>query len=483
MTIPAKNNARFGQRQNRRPAHFASMAAFFAALLLPAFWNGFPFLFTDSGTYLLSAVRVSLPDDRPVFYSIFLLLTHLSISPWLSIVAQSLIVAVMVQIAMRRIFCFEQASLLGTCGLVIVAVFQVGWFSGQLMPDIFTGVMVLGLLLITVSWTEMNLAERCFVLATVSASASFHLAHTLIAAASVPLAFVWLFRRRQREWLPSLVALLAVIAVAPAAIVSLNLIAKRGPVFSSSSSTFLLAKLLEDDAAVQAIESRCPSVPALCSELPALKDFHASAQYPTRAEHFLWSGLRDRASQKGNLETEARQLNRVILDDHWRHYLLRWASDTWRQFLSVRIGDQLAPVPEGYAAQKALSEIFGPSELPKYRASLQANGKLPLNEVNLASYALDAVSAVVLIAMIFLPGLAGARPSFAALFVVVFLFWNAAVMGSLSAVNDRYQSRMMWLPTVVALLGLVRVFARPPHGVVPTRQAGDARKRGDGAEE
>jgi hypothetical protein len=39
-------------------------------LLWPAFWNGYPLVFADSGTYLSQAIERYVGWDRPIFYRI-----------------------------------------------------------------------------------------------------------------------------------------------------------------------------------------------------------------------------------------------------------------------------------------------------------------------------------------------------------------------------------------------------------------------------
>jgi len=43
-------------------------------LLWPALYNGFPLVFSDSGTYISQLIERHLGWDRPPFYSLFLLL-------------------------------------------------------------------------------------------------------------------------------------------------------------------------------------------------------------------------------------------------------------------------------------------------------------------------------------------------------------------------------------------------------------------------
>ena len=40
-----------------------------ALLLWPALWNGYPLVFSDTGTYLSQAINHYVGWDRPIFYS------------------------------------------------------------------------------------------------------------------------------------------------------------------------------------------------------------------------------------------------------------------------------------------------------------------------------------------------------------------------------------------------------------------------------
>src|ERR1700710_1917420 len=75
-----------------RGARFAVPAA--AALLLwPALWNGYPIVFADTGTYLSQAIHRYAGWDRPVFYSLFMLPLHGTLTLWPVVVAQALLTA------------------------------------------------------------------------------------------------------------------------------------------------------------------------------------------------------------------------------------------------------------------------------------------------------------------------------------------------------------------------------------------------------
>ena len=63
-----------------------------ACLIWPALWNGYPIVFADTGTYLSQAVHRYAGWDRPVFYSLFMLPLHLTVTVWPVVVAQALVV-------------------------------------------------------------------------------------------------------------------------------------------------------------------------------------------------------------------------------------------------------------------------------------------------------------------------------------------------------------------------------------------------------
>src|SRR5215469_12481708 len=60
-------------------------------LLLPALVNGFPFVFPDTETYLAGGGLRHLPEERTIYYGIFNRLTNCKLSPWPTVVVQSLL--------------------------------------------------------------------------------------------------------------------------------------------------------------------------------------------------------------------------------------------------------------------------------------------------------------------------------------------------------------------------------------------------------
>jgi hypothetical protein len=77
----------------------------FAAILLlwPAFWNGYPLIFADTGTYLSQAIEHYAGWDRPIFYSLFLFPLHMTVTTWPAIGGQALLVAYLLDLLRRTL--------------------------------------------------------------------------------------------------------------------------------------------------------------------------------------------------------------------------------------------------------------------------------------------------------------------------------------------------------------------------------------------
>ena len=112
-------------------------------LLWPALWNGYPIVFADTGTYLSQAIHLYAGWDRPIFYSLFMLPLHATVTVWPVVVAQALLTAGVLWLVCRVLapglsgfaFVGGVAALSGCTWLP--------WLVCELMPDLFTPLLVL----------------------------------------------------------------------------------------------------------------------------------------------------------------------------------------------------------------------------------------------------------------------------------------------------------------------------------------------------
>jgi hypothetical protein len=141
--------------------------------LLPALVNGFPFVFPDTGTYLADSGLRHIPQDRSVYYGIFNRLTNLRLSPWPTVVVQSLLTAWVIRCFTSAFFSLSEVWQLLSLAFFLTVGTSLPWFVGQLIPDIFTPLMILALSLLLLVPDILSRSSQLILAALISVSAAF----------------------------------------------------------------------------------------------------------------------------------------------------------------------------------------------------------------------------------------------------------------------------------------------------------------------
>ncbi|MEA2773303.1 MAG: hypothetical protein QOD93_6265, partial [Acetobacteraceae bacterium] len=127
-------------------------------LLWPAVWNGFPIVFADTGTYLSQAINHYAGWDRPIFYSLFMLPLHLTVTVWPVVVVQALLAAWVAWLVVRAL-APDVSSIAFIAGAAALSICTwLPWLVSELMPDLFTPLLVLVLCLL--AWVPERLSSR-----------------------------------------------------------------------------------------------------------------------------------------------------------------------------------------------------------------------------------------------------------------------------------------------------------------------------------
>jgi hypothetical protein len=446
-------------------------------LLTPALLNGYPFIFTDSGTYLRAAVDLRPVDDRPIFYSIFATLLHWRWSPWPIVVAQAFLVAYIIRIVAARLFDFARPVQFITTIIVLTAFTSLPWFVGQIMPDVFTAVLILAMLLLLVCPEKLSNVELWVLTVTVSASLAFHWGNLPILLLSVAVLVVMMMIgfRPDRRVLRSIILVTGAAAVALSCLVSANIAFRGRPVISTSSSTFLLAKFLEEGPALSVLEDECPGKYAICSQLPRLLSHKASGLEPTLADFFLWYGPVNDLGWIKSVEPEAADINGQVLRRYWPEVIRSSLIGSVRQLVHFDAGDGLKRAPHpgeplttlspwtlepstlGPYAVQSIEHVFGKDSLSRFEMSIQGSGALDMSFVRPLHLLALALSVIALLWAIGRAWGTDRLPFWVAFFVISMVIGNAIAIGTLVPLHDRYQSRVVWLIPMVSFLALLKV--------------------------
>jgi hypothetical protein len=452
----------------------AAIAAAAVLLSWVAFYNGYPLVFSDTGTYLGQALQRYLGWDRPVFYSFLLLLLHWSVTLWAVPLAQGAMLAWLLFLSLRSL----GAAGVGRFASVMLALSvatALPWFVSWIIPDVFSGAVVLGLWLLASVPDRLGRGERLLLVLLTTGAIAVHQSHVPLAAGLV---LVLLAGRLilglglPGGWRDVLRLVLPVLAAA-GALVLVNLVAFGMPSLSPGGPNFLLARMLYDGPAAATLVEACPERGwRLCAHLAELPP--ASDRFPS-SDHFLWSP-ESPFWRMGHPRDFAREASEIVGETLRRHGLWqaeRTASNALAQLLRFQTGEGTDLGPWlGVPGPEDLIAEFLPRDLAAFRSARQAQDTLALlrpasllhQGVIVLSVPLSLVAAVQFVRR--------GEPAGALLVLAVFaaLFGNAILAGGLSAVHDRYTARLAWLlPFVVAawLAGSRR--GEAAHAVHPSR--------------
>ncbi|MCC2545882.1 hypothetical protein LJY25_05455 [Hymenobacter sp. BT175] len=415
-------------------------------LLGAALYNGFPLVTSDTGAYINSGFHWDVPRDRPIIYGIFLRLASLRYSLWLAVGVQCAILAALLLRAVR-VLAPRTVAPGWRVGIVLLSSWATGlaWFSGQVMPDIFTGIGLLTMLLLYFD-DHLGRLGRGLLLALLLLCAIMHSSNLLTFSllGLLVAAVAWVVRHRTpvlpgRRVVPVLAVVLSGWLVLPAIHAAFG----GGFAISRSSYMFLMGRLVESGVLDKYLAKRCDkdTPPELCKFRNEL---------PNDAITFLWDG-QSVPNRTGGWEAHETEYKAIIQDvlTSPRYYpllLTEAIQATLRQVVSVEHGDGLTPFRENSNPFWKVQESF-PYELREYLSSRQNQSRLDFTDLTARNQLTLLLTVGVLCAALGsrLRHRLTARERLWLLVAITGIVTNAGVTGSLANVLSRLQTRVVWV--------------------------------------
>lgn len=441
----------------RRLASLAWLVPGALLLVWPAFLNGYPLVFSDTGAFLhQTAPPPSGPLviwDKPHVYGPLLHLFHWRISLWGPLLAQGLLLSHLLWLAQRALRGQAMPGLhLLACAAT--AALTTGPFTiALLMPDVFAPAVLLALLLLGFARDRLSRGEALWLGLVAALGIAAHLSHLPLGVAIAVL--VALVARR----VGPVLRVVAPVLVAVAILAGSNAWLHGRAVLSPHGGTFALARLQADGPAAAVIRDRCPSAGwYLCAFADRL---------PMDSDAFLWDADSpvNRAPDGtprflggAALSAEASVIVGETLRTRPVEVATAMIGNTLRQFTLALAGDTLVDSHLAAAVRPRIAEAFPPQELATYDGALQSRGLLPAAA---APFLLPHAPVLLLGAVLAL--LAWWRAAKAGevrqlglvVGVLVGVSANAFATGALSKPHLRYEARILWLMPVIAGLALL----------------------------
>jgi hypothetical protein len=451
-------------------AKLANAASTLAHLLLAsvmlswvALFNGAPLVFPDTITYALAAFQREVPGLFSIFYSIFILPLHQGTTFWLVVFVQGAILAQLLYLTARTVTRNRVGKFDTLLIVAALAVFSsLPWFSGQIMPDVFAPVVLLGLFLLAFADDELGGAELLYVGVLTTFAIATHLSHVPIAAGLILLCIglrVLFLRRRTslRRWTAQLILPLMVATVS---ILAVNVLSSHNFVLARNSNVFLLAKWIDEGPALSYLKESCPSAGyALCEFLEELEgESHDQLKWAEDSP-FRKVGAFD------EMEPEARAIVRGTLYSHPYEILRRALIDAGLQLTRFQAGEDLT---QRFArlVGKHVGEVYGTEVVRPFFESKQGRDELPIAEFRYVHLVGLAIAAGLCLWCWLQRDMLTPELSLLFLFVFGGIVWSAFVTGTLSGPYDRYLARVIWLVCFVGLIGFFHL-ARRSQGHSP----------------
>ena len=425
-----------------------SIAVLIPMFLFVAAWNGFPFLFFDSGAYVLEGFAHFFVPERSPVYSLFILYTDGRASMWNVALAQAAMTAVVVVEFARALWPRTSLWLMLRTGAALAILTSISWFVGQIEPDCMTAILVLAIYPLAFRLRQLGALRAIIMVVLAAIAIGAHPSHlgtsaglVLCLAAARIAAMVWPKLRLPR---PHLVLPGFCVVLGLGLVLAANYSLTKHVFVSRSGSMFLAARLMGDGVVAKTLDDLCPTHRlALCP----YKD-----KLPVTADNFLW-GAESPFNKIGRFYGNRADYELIVSHSLTHYPIQSLAWGLWgslRQYFMVRSGDGVEP------QEWVLGPLFRgfmPAQYADYRNAHQQRGFLHFAAVNVVHVPLALLAQIWLVTVLW-RAIRRRRWNLGTLpaFVLVALIGNALVCGLFSGPHDRYQSRLAWVPCLIVLL-------------------------------
>lgn len=454
--IDFRDNAQHKQSRLQFNSIWRSGAVLIGALLMtwPALYNGYPLLYPDSMSYLEDGGLVARAlflrkysadyGGRSFIYCLGILPFHWNVTPWPIVPLHALLIAYVIWLVVRSILSWQTVIRYQVLVVVLSLLTSLSWFVSMIMPDILGPVLYLSIYLLVFARETITRVERLTLLLIAWWAVASHSTHLMLAAAlCIVLALLLVLRRRLVQGCSRAIGELAMIVLlAAAAHLMLHAYLYGKPSLNGERPPFLMARVIADGPGRWYLEQHCGEVKlVICTHVHNL---------PDNSDDFLWvaGGIwrsADRAEQN-RLRQEEMPFVLATLRAYPLQQFNKSAGNFWLQLMTFGLED-IGP-------NDWVLEVFDrilPGGRPRYLQSRQARNALPFEFFTSVQNWTIITSLVIIVA--FTPRLWRRRlPRLLGLSVVIVfvVIANGLVTGVLSMVEDRFQSRVIWLLTLLA---------------------------------
>lgn len=425
--------------------------------LILCFWglyNGYPFVYPDTGTYAFTGFSGEVPIDRPLTYGLFIKHSSMRESLFWVMYAQGILTSATVFLLLRCFLPAVSPALFIGIVLGLTACTNCSLYVSYIMPDLFTPVFFActGLLLLA----RLTILQRTGIALLGWLALVMHNSHLLEGVVLVFLLGIGSFSTRFRKIIPlqRTLAVAAIVVAGWLGVMSVHYVYSGKFVTQQAAHVFTLARLHE-------MGLLKPYLDRVCAEG---KNYPICACKDSLPDDFLWSA-NSPAQKDGGWMAHREEYQAIIggiltTPKFFKDYLIHAANGTLNQFFYFRAEDAgkwgVNTPPYGVVL------LHYPQELCNYKSSHQnhRNYYLDFSGMNTRQQYLFFGFLLLLVLVMTNDWWKTQAPVVLRRFLIfnaVVLVINAFVCSTFSTTVSRYQGRLVWLGILAGFMTLYAV--------------------------
>lgn len=443
-------------------------------LIIPALKNGYPILFSDSGTYLSSGHSGYVPVDRPILYGIFVRHISLSWSVWLVVIMQSILFNYCLFLISKFIIKAKNPVRVQAVMSVVLALGTgIGYYSSLVIADIFASISVLTMFfLLTIDKKEkFHIAALSILLIL---SIGVHLSHIpLIAGISVLVGAYLFFVKKEafKRYFKRVVYVAGLSVATLLLLATINYSYDVGFKVSRTNNIILATRYIESGIANRYLKQHCedsdfnPPYANLCNYTDKFGQWYAAGNYLYEDNSPLYDGP---CIEKGwtncwieKNEAYGQLVKDILSEKEFRNDFFALAvTGTLKQFFTF---DQthLIPLKLEHVIKKYYED-----DLYQYQNSTQYKETLRFEFSSIVEVFVFNISLVLLITIFFKYwGRLNTTEKLFILSIFMCLIVNSFTTATLSNVIPRYQGRVSFLLPLAVMTVIFRFLKQKKHTI------------------
>ena len=424
-------------------------------LCIPAFYNQYVMLYSDSLLYLEQSIRLIPTVDRPIGYAYFIRATTWQSTMWMVIFFQGLIASLLIYHTLKTVLIntvFKKVyHFFAICLLTFFT--TVGWYVSLLMPDIFTSFLILAVF--NTLFGRNNLIKYIFystviIFAILSHSSNIPILALILIVTWLILLLSKRFAEIRKKALAGSIIIFAVFVCTLVYLVKYNYDHFHKAQLSTTTGIFFFARLIDTGIIESYTKENC--------DQKELRICMYKDSIPKSSQDFLWNvnGIFYKMGGWSNYQEESKLIVKDILftPKYYGTILSDFSLSTFKQLTKFQLGGDLlnSQTEQWLPVYESAKKYFPRNEIKReYYDSRQFKEKMGFEFFNSVLYFVVFCSLMIIAFVLYRYKI---ENKMFLLLAIVFsgVFFNAAVCANLSNIINRYQARVIWLIPFMAFI-------------------------------